>query len=109
MEDLSGFNITIPHKVRAYEMLTSFKKNITVRQYPYVFLSGAINTVKREDKDRIEFENTDAIGFIKSLEEDLGFDYKGKNVFIFGCGGAGRAVVAGLTAGLTGLKKTVSP
>ena len=102
---LFGFNITIPHKVRAYEMLTPLQKNVTVRQYPYVFLSGAINTVKRERKDKIEFENTDAKGFEMALEKDLRFDFRDKNIFVFGCGGAGRAVIAGLTADLAGLEK----
>lgn len=106
MEDLSGFNITIPHKVRAYEILRNYHyKNITVGEYPYVCLSGAINTVKRQENKGIEFENTDAPGFMKSLEKDLGFDFKDKNIFVFGCGGAGRAVIAGLSAGLAGLKK----
>lgn len=105
VKDLSGFNITIPHKVRAYEMLTPLQKNVTVRQYPYVFLSGAINTVKRERKDRIEFENTDAKGFEMALEKDLRFDFRDKNIFVFGCGGAGRAVIAGLTANLSGFGK----
>ena len=109
-EDLSGFNITIPHKVKAYEILAKnpLLKNITVRQYPYVFLSGAINTVKIEN-NKIEFENTDTMGFMRSLREDLKFDLTDKNIFVFGCGGAGRAVIAGLTAYLVGLVKDYKP
>lgn len=103
---ISGFNVTIPHKVRAYEILKNhLYRNITVREYPYAVFSGAINTVKREDK-KFEFENTDAKGFSRSLEEDLKFDFRDKNILVFGCGGAGRAVIAGLTAGLAGLEKS---
>lgn len=104
--EIAGFNITIPHKVRAYEILKKYHPGgITVRTYPYVFLSGAINTVKREENNRIEFQNTDVTGFIRSLKEDLKFDFTDKNIFVFGCGGAGRAVIAGLTADLAGLEK----
>lgn len=100
--ELAGFNITIPHKVKAKEMLlgetTNLIEGITIRQDHYVFLSGAINTIKRDkDKVKLIYGNTDAEGFIKSLKEDLNFDTKGKSVIIFGCGGAGRALVAGLT------------
>ena len=98
IEDLSGFNITIPHKVRAREIL---EKKFSLHpplleDENYVRLTGAINTVKR-DGDILHYYNTDATGFRKSLKEDLKFvDAKGTNVFIIGCGGAGRAVIAAL-------------
>lgn len=96
-KDIMGFNITIPHKVRAKEILLgSLIEGITTQQDHYIFLSGAINTVKR-DEDKLQCRNTDAEGFLRSLKEDLGFHTEGKNVIIFGCGGAGRALVAGLT------------
>ena len=108
-QEIKGFNITIPHKVRAREILwpidgSGLIKNITVRQEYYVFLSGAINTVKR-DLIKLYYYNTDAEGFMKSIEEDLALNTNGKNVLVFGCGGAGRAVIAGLTWKNTGIKK----
>jgi len=60
---------------------------------PFVKLTGAVNTVRR---DPVDYINTDASGFAKSLKEDLKFDKKDKNILLIGCGGAGRAVVAGL-------------
>lgn len=101
--DVLGFNITIPHKVRALE-LASLVENITVRQYPDVVLSGAINTVKR-DGEKLHYRNTDTMGFMKSLREDLRFNAENKKIIIFGCGGAGRAVVAGLTQEGSKVKK----
>lgn len=103
--DLSGFNITIPYKVRAREILeqrypykiSSFHAELELY---YVKLSGAVNTVKR-DVDGLIYRNTDASGFLKSLKEDLGINcrsnLKNKNVFLIGCGGAGRAVIAALS------------
>ncbi len=103
--DVLGFNITIPHKVRAIEILggpAGFIKDIHTERDHYVFLSGAINTIKRES-GKWYYCNTDANGFLKSLKEDLGFDTKGKSVLLIGCGGAGRAVVASLTWGDAGI------
>lgn len=105
--DVIGFNITIPHKLRAVEILEGSPfliKNIPTEQDHYVFISGAINTVKR-DNNTLLFCNTDAPGFVRSLKEDLKFNTQGKNILIFGCGGAGRAVIAGLTEQTAGIKK----
>ena len=101
--EIAGFNITIPHKVRALE-LASLVKEITVVQNASVLLSGAINTVKRGN-GKLFYHNTDIEGFMKSLREDLKFDTRNKNAFLFGCGGAGRAVIAALTLEGTGIKK----
>jgi len=104
-QDIAGFNITIPHKVRACEILKkefplSFGTLAQVYQY-YVKLSGAVNTVKREG-GQLLYYNTDAEGFLRSLEDKeegwgLGFKTKGKSALVIGSGGAGRAVLAALS------------
>lgn len=95
--DIRGFNITLPHKVRAREILEKNFSSVHAKEVlHYVQLSGAINTVRREG-DKLFYLNTDYVGFNTSLKEDLGFDAKDKNVLVLGCGGAGRAVVSGLT------------
>ncbi|MFH1504532.1 MAG: shikimate dehydrogenase [Candidatus Omnitrophota bacterium] len=93
-KDVIGFNITIPHKVKAKEIL----EKIIEKRTGYIKLAGAVNTVKRESGG-IDYDNTDSVGFERSLEKDLKLkleDIYGRKVFIFGCGGAGRAAVAGL-------------
>jgi len=113
-KDIIGFNITIPYKVRAYEILKkklplSFGKLAQVDQY-YVKLSGAVNTVKRENNQPL-YWNTDAWGFLKSLESKekgdwgLGFSPTGKSALIIGSGGAGQAVIAALSWKKSGMKK----
>lgn len=97
---ISGFNITIPHKVKAKEILEKrfpFPDNLEVIEEDlyYVKVSGAINTVKRQG-DKIKYYNTDATGFLRALEEDLKFQPQDKEVLLIGCGGAGRAVIAAL-------------
>ncbi len=93
-KDIAGFNITIPHKVAAFRF---FIKNKTVKPEAQVFIAGAVNTVKRSGS-HLYCYNTDIDGFIMSLQQDLKFCAKGKTAFVFGSGGAGRAVVAGLAS-----------
>ncbi|MFH1338354.1 MAG: shikimate dehydrogenase [Candidatus Omnitrophota bacterium] len=99
-KEISGFNVTIPHKVRT--------KQILEKEFPpdksapgalmisrYADLVGAVNTVQRVG-EKLEYYNTDALGFEKSLSRDLDFDTYEKNALVLGCGGAGRAVIAAL-------------
>lgn len=97
-KDIVGFNITIPHKVRAKEILekNKFPLSDLERIFNYVKLSGAVNTVKRKTDGTLEYTNTDYKGFSKSLKEDLKFNTQDKNILLIGCGGAGRTVVSGL-------------
>ena len=108
-KDIVGFNITIPHKVRVKEILENklpFDNNRgwVEEDLYYVRLSGAINTIKRNG-DKLDYWNTDAEGFSRSLEEDLKFNTKDKNVLLVGCGGAGRAIIASLSWKETGINK----
>ncbi|MDD5255458.1 MAG: shikimate dehydrogenase, partial [Candidatus Omnitrophica bacterium] len=96
--DIAGFNVTIPHKVPV------FAQAHTAHVDPLALLCGAVNTVKREG-ERLLYRNTDCTGFITSLRQDLQFDTAGKTVVVIGCGGAGRAVIAGLAQSGTGVKK----
>jgi len=99
--EVCGFNITIPHKVKAKEILERALSNIddsveSQTESYYVGFSGAVNTVKKEAQG-FRYWNTDASGFLGSLREDLKFEPKGKTALVIGCGGAGRAVIAALS------------
>jgi len=107
-QDIVGFNITIPHKIKAREILEKefpYNQNAPQTQLNlyYVKLSGAVNTVKREG-NILEYWNTDATGFWKSLTQKeplcLGFEPKGKKILLIGCGGAGMAIMASIIASL---------
>lgn len=99
-EDISGFNITIPYKVKAKQIMEEKfplpEDNLLREDLYYVRASGAVNTVKRNG-DKLEYYNTDVNGFLISLDKDLHFNPKSKTVLVIGCGGAGRAVIAGLS------------
>lgn len=83
-----GVNVTVPLKEQVLEHLDILT--------PAAQRIGAVNTVVNEG-GRLLGENTDAAGFLKSLEEA---GVAGKRAFVLGAGGAARAVVYALkTAG----------
>jgi len=83
MENIAGFNVTIPHK----ENIMSYLDEIT----KLAERIGAVNTVKNESGKLIGY-NTDGPGFIDSLREDAGIDPENKKVVLLCAGGAGRAI-----------------
>ncbi|MEK6733016.1 MAG: shikimate dehydrogenase [Candidatus Omnitrophota bacterium] len=105
-KDVAGFNITIPHKIKAREILKKYFHVVNSLPYPYYdMMTDAVNTVKRNGDD-IEYCNTDPIGFRHSLVNDLKLEKtKGKTALIIGCGGASRAVVAELVVPANYIKK----
>ena len=80
-----GGNLTIPHKVAVIEHLDGLSEAAG--------LMGAVNCVNR-DGDQMIGENTDGKGFIQSLRKVI--DPQGKQVVLFGAGGAARAIAVEL-------------
>lgn len=81
--EICGLNITVPYKQTTYDFL---KKYGTFDEETEKL--GAVNAIVVKNKSLFGY-NTDGIGFLKSLEEDLEFNPRRKTVFIFGAGGAG--------------------
>lgn len=89
--EVSGFNVTVPHKMRMKALLEGCSL-LEVSCDECADIIGAANTVKVDGK-KVEIFNTDAPGFCDSLKKDAGFDPAGgKEFFVAGAGGAGRAV-----------------
>jgi len=95
-KDVAGFNVTVPHKIRAREILEKNHEAPVKHAQFNVILTGAVNTVKRT-KGVLEYWNTDVLGFQTALKEDLKFDADNKIALLIGCGGAGRAIIAALS------------
>ncbi|MBM82419.1 MAG: shikimate dehydrogenase [Planctomycetaceae bacterium] len=76
-----GGNLTIPHKVEVIQHLD--------RTTEAAGLMGAVNCIVRDGDDLVG-ENTDGKGFVQSLLEVT--DPTGKNIVMFGAGGAARAI-----------------
>lgn len=93
--NIQGFNVTVPHKQGIIPCLDSLS--------PEAQIIGAVNTVARDGDNLIGY-NTDASGFLRSLQYDLGFSPRGSRVVMLGAGGAARACVYALCkAGTTEL------
>ncbi|MDD5136503.1 MAG: shikimate dehydrogenase [Candidatus Omnitrophica bacterium] len=86
--NISGLNITIPHKIKAKEFL---ERKGTLDENARRL--GAVNTVKIAEDGSICGYNTDGPGFYRSLIEELKFEPEGKNIFVLGAGGAAHAIV----------------
>lgn len=83
---IRGGNITVPHKTAIIPFLDKITE--TARRI------GAVNTI-RLDGDKLTGTNTDASGFIKSLEA-FPLKPEGMVAGIIGAGGASRAILIGL-------------
>ncbi len=84
---VSGFNVTIPHKTSIIPFLDELA--------PTAVQAGAVNTVVNNN-GRLAGHNTDGDGLVKSLKEDLQFDPKDSKVLLIGAGGAARGALAAL-------------
>ena len=86
--NISGLNITIPHKIQVKEYL---ERKGTLDENARRL--GAVNTIKITEDGILCGYNTDGPGFYRSLVEDLKFEPEGRSVFVLGAGGAARAVI----------------
>lgn len=80
-----GFNLSMPHKVAVIPLLDGLGESARV--------IGAVNCVVRQG-ERFVGENTDGKGFLESLREKI--DPRGREIVLFGAGGAARAVAVEL-------------
>ncbi|MGI5844275.1 MAG: shikimate dehydrogenase family protein [Candidatus Xenobium sp.] len=84
-----GCNLTLPLKEVALGLMTRIE--------PPAAELGAINTVRFEGGDRVGF-NTDAWGWLRSWDEEVGQSLEGRPVLLLGAGGAARAVAWALAS-----------
>jgi shikimate dehydrogenase len=92
-EGYAGVNLTIPLKEVAFQGLEKIDASAQA--------IGAVNTVEFTQEGMVG-HNTDAYGFGAALIEAFGKVVKGDDVFVLGCGGAGRAVA--LMSAINGAK-----
>lgn len=95
-EGYAGLNLTVPHKEIAFRGLEELDDSAR--------LFGAANTVEFTEEGMVG-HNTDGYGFLKALDEAFGKTVEGDDVFVLGCGGAGRATA--LQAAVNGAKSLV--
>lgn len=79
LKALTGFNITIPHKIPIIDFCDELSEG--AKRY------GSVNCIKNENGKSVGY-NTDVLGFVKSIEQ-LGASLNSR-VCLLGCGGVGR-------------------
>jgi shikimate dehydrogenase len=83
----AGVNVTMPHKVAAFELAHEVTDRARV--------AGAANTLTFRD-GRVAADNTDGLGFVRSLQQAAGRSATDLPVVVLGAGGAARGIVAAL-------------
>ncbi len=83
-----GLNITVPFKLDAYAFAGQLSKR--ARQ------AGAVNTLVHHDDGTIQGDNTDGVGLLRDILNNLAWSIADRRVLVLGAGGAARGVLAPL-------------
>jgi len=88
---LCGLNVTLPFKERAL--------SLAVFQTDRARQAGAANTLRlSSDGTGLEADNTDGVGLMRDLNNQLQIDLEGKRVLVMGAGGATRGILGPIMA-----------
>ncbi|MDR1965403.1 MAG: hypothetical protein LBQ36_01720, partial [Synergistaceae bacterium] len=86
----AGTGVTMPFKTQAHKYLDDLADSAKFTE--------VVNTIEvRPDGTKVG-HNTDGIGFVLSLEKQLGLDIPGHRYLLLGAGGAGTAIACALAA-----------
>lgn len=80
-----GLNVTVPHKTQVMSLMDTLT--------PQAKLAGAVNTITLLKNGTLEGDNTDGIGLIADLRDNLKFELIDSSILILGAGGASRGIV----------------
>ena len=82
-----GANVTLPFKEEAFALSTARTRRAEQ--------AGAVNTLRFEG-DAVSGDNTDGVGLVRDLRDNLGVMLVGARVLVIGAGGASRGVLGPL-------------
>ena len=85
-----GLNVTLPFKEDAYH----YAERLTDRAVS----AGAVNTLSRRDDGSILGDNSDGIGLVRDLRDNLRWKIRGQRILMMGAGGAVRGALEPLLA-----------
>ncbi|MCR8967711.1 shikimate dehydrogenase [Streptococcus zalophi] len=94
--NMFGINVSMPYKQAVFPFLDSISNEAQ--------LMGAVNTICHKEGQLIGY-NTDGLGFLKSLENQVHFLIKEKTMVIIGSGSAATAII--VQAAIEGVKKII--
>lgn len=84
----NGLNVTVPFKRDAWRLVDE--------RSACAALAGAVNTIQFREDGSLYGDNTDGIGMIRDIRDNLGVAIGGKRVLLLGAGGAVRGVLGPL-------------
>jgi len=84
-DGFSGLNVTVPHKENVIPLLDRLTERAE--------LAGAVNTITRATDGTLEGDNTDGLGLIADLRDNLHIELIDASILILGAGGATRGIV----------------
>lgn len=84
-KNLIGCNITLPFKEQAYIVANIHSERAS--------RAKAVNTFKFQADGLIYADNTDGLGLVRDIQENIGYPLKSKRILICGAGGAARGVL----------------
>jgi len=82
-----GLNITLPHKSEVTRLVDDMSERASN--------AGAVNTLVFQDGE-IFGDNTDGVGLLRDLQENLELTLEGANILILGAGGSTRGIISPL-------------
>ena len=82
-----GLNVTVPFKQEAWRLVETHAG--------HALEAGAVNTLKFDD-GHITGHNTDGVGLVRDLKDNLGSPIRGRRVLLMGAGGASYGVMGPL-------------
>jgi shikimate dehydrogenase len=85
-----GLNVTVPHKQAAAELVNELT--------PRAMQARAVNTIKVTQSGELLGDNTDGVGLVVDLEDNLQLPLAGRRILILGAGGATSGVLGPLLA-----------
>jgi shikimate dehydrogenase len=80
-----GLNVTVPHKTDVMALMDKLT--------PQAKLAGAVNTITRLPDGTLEGDNTDGIGLITDLRDNLHIELMDSSILVLGAGGATRGII----------------
>jgi shikimate dehydrogenase len=84
VQKFSGANVTLPFKKEAYQLATTHSSHARIAE--------AVNTLEFKEGEIIG-HNTDGIGLVRDLEQNLDTHLKSKKILLIGAGGAAEGVI----------------
>ncbi len=83
-QKLSGANVTLPFKKEAYQLATTHSNHARIAE--------AVNTLEFRDDEIIGY-NTDGIGLVRDLAQNIKINLTHKKILLIGAGGAAEGVI----------------